>query len=373
MRKRARLRRLRNRLAVLAGPLLFGACTPGYLLRAAYEEGRILWKREPIEQVLKQPDLPKGEREKLELVLAVRRYAAEELGFRVGGSYTSISRVENPAVVHVVTASRRDRLEPVTWWFPIVGRVPYQGFFSKKSAEDRAANLEKQGFDTYLRPSIAFSTLGWLNDPLLSTLLRLDPASLAEVVFHELFHNTLFRAGQIAFNESAAVFAGNRGAVEFFCRRAEPAVEECAAAEARWRDLLRYSAFISDAASRLEVLYRTPDARESLTLERTRAFTELRAAFRQLPLETDRYDDFADGPLNNAVLMHERTYFRDLEVFNEFYRRYGGLRPTIVAMRQALATGGDPFDVLRDRLTDEAPQTAAIEPQGSSVSSRRIP
>jgi predicted aminopeptidase len=360
---------------LLAAPLLLAACTPGYVLRAAYEEGRILWKREPIVEVLKRGDLPKAEREKLELVLDVRRFAAEELGFRVGGSYGSVSRLDHPAVVHVVTAARRDRLEPVTWWFPIVGRVPYQGFFSKSSAETKAARLEKQGYDTYLRPSIAFSTLGWFDDPLLSTLLKLDAPSLAEVVLHELFHNTLFRPGQMAFNESAAVFAGNRGTIEYFCRRKVPAAKECAAAEARWRDLLRYSTFIGEASSRLEALYGTPDARDSLTLHRTRAFAELRDAFRQLPLETDRYDDFADGPLNNAVLMHERTYFSELNVFNEFYRRNGGLRPTIQAMRDALTVGGNPFQALQDRLEREEPAQEAAVPlaYGSRDSSRRIP
>ena len=110
-------------LAVICAATLCG-CSVGYVLRAGYEEARILWRREPIEALLRQPQLDASTRSKLELVLAVRRFAAERLHLNVNGSFGSFARVDRDQVVHVVSAAHRLRLEPYTWWFPLLGRVP---------------------------------------------------------------------------------------------------------------------------------------------------------------------------------------------------------------------------------------------------------
>ena len=136
------------------------------IARAAYEEGRILWNRKPIDDVLARKDLSPDVRTKLETVLAVRKFAAEKLGENVGGAYKSIAPVDQSAIVYVVMAAPRDSLEPYTWWFPIVGRVPYRGYFDESDALAEAASLEAQGLDTMVRPSIAFSSLGFFDDPL---------------------------------------------------------------------------------------------------------------------------------------------------------------------------------------------------------------
>src|SRR5262249_49812513 len=128
----------------------------------------------------------------------------------------------------------RDRLEAFTWWFPIVGRVPYKGFFDFQGARTAARQLDRDGFDVYLRPSSAFSTLGWFNDPLVSTSLRADSIDLANTVIHELTHNTFYAPGQAVFNESFANFTGARGSAWFFRSRHQPAAAE--EADARWND-----------------------------------------------------------------------------------------------------------------------------------------
>ena len=116
----------------------------------------------------------------------------------------------------VLSAAYRDRLEAYRWWFPIVGRLPYKGFFKRDDALGRRDDFAARGFDTYLRPASAFSTLGWFNDPLLSTTVRADTALLVNTVIHELSHNTLFVAGNAEFSESFASFIGARGAEAFF-------------------------------------------------------------------------------------------------------------------------------------------------------------
>ncbi len=190
-----RTRRLRIAYALLvvaALAIALPGCEAGYIARGAYEEMRLLWNRRPIDEVLARGDLPADTRAKLATVLAVRKFARDRLGLKVGGAYRTISQVDSGAIVWVVMAAPRDSLEPVSWWFPIVGRVPYRGYFDRGEAQAEAKSLEDAGYDTFVRPAVAFSTLGFFNDPLLSNLLNLSRVELAGVIIHELFHRTFF-------------------------------------------------------------------------------------------------------------------------------------------------------------------------------------
>src|ERR1700688_4956727 len=145
------------------GAILLAGCEAGYIGRAAYEEGCILWRRKPIDTVLARSDLPTEVRSRLETVLKVREFAGDHLGLNVGCAYTSISEVDKGAIVWVVMAAPRDSLEPYTWWFPIVGRIPYRGYFEEADASAEAQALEAMGLDTMVRPAIAFSSLGFFD------------------------------------------------------------------------------------------------------------------------------------------------------------------------------------------------------------------
>jgi predicted aminopeptidase len=346
-------------IAFAAGSLSLCGCSVGYVARAAYEEARILWRREPIVTVLAQPDLALDMRRKLQLVLEVRAFAAERIGLRVGGSFRSMSPIDKGAVVQLLTAAPRDQLQAYTWWFPIVGRVPYKGFFSKPAALATAAELEKDGFDTYLRPAIAFSTLGWFDDPLPSTLLDRDPVTLAQVIFHELLHNTLFLAGETAFDESTATFVGHLGAIEFFCGAERSTSEDCRTATGDWQDTLTISDFFSTSVARLRKFYQTRPTGTALEEGRQRAFREVRQQFRALKLHPGRYADFAAGPINNASLIQEWIYLRDMALFDELYRRAGDLRETVKSIEAAVENGGDPFERVREALKANTKAVAA--------------
>src|SRR4051812_8530072 len=205
-----------------------------YLLRAAWEEGKILARRQSIVKLVADSTTPPVVRDKLRLVLAARGFAADSIGLMAKESFTQYSKLDRDTLVLVLSGAYRDQLKGYSWWFPIVGRVPYKGYFDFGAARSAARALDGRGFDVYLRPSPAFSTLGWFNDPLLTTSLRADSLDLTETVIHELTHNTFYAPGQAVFNESFANFVGARGAAWFFRARGDSAAAE--EEEARWGD-----------------------------------------------------------------------------------------------------------------------------------------
>lgn len=330
------------------------ACSPAYVLRAGYEEAKILWRRQSIAEMLRHDDIDAATRSKLELVLAVREFARDELHLRVDGSYATYARVDADQVVHVVTAAYRLRLQAYTWWFPIVGRVPYKGFFSQAAADAEAAALEQRGYDTYVRPSVAFSTLGWFADPLLSNLLRYDRATLANIIIHELLHNTHYTTGHVRFAESFATFVGYRGAMRFFGSRHDPAA--AAAVEAEWRDALRFSAFLGEFTAHLRAAYAG-----GLQIEdRARVLAAGQATFRRLPMETATYREFGRVHLNNAVILQYLMYAERLRLFDRLLHAHrDNLTETIETVLAAVDTGAaDPFAAVQATLS---PASEAID------------
>ena len=332
--------------------LVAGACSPTYVLRAGYEEAKILWRREPIAEVLARPDLEPDVRHKLELVLDARRFAVD-LGLKVGGSFSTLSYVDGGTVLYVLTATPRTSLEPHTWWFPIVGSVPYKGFFDRARAEAEEQALAAQGLDTSIRGAAAFSTLGWFDDPLLRHQLSEDELALANMVFHETYHNTFFAKGAhaTAFNESLATFVGFHAAIDFFATRVEATTSVEQARDA-WEDERRFAAFVQALASRLRALYATRDEASALR-EREDLFAAAATEFKELAFHGRRFERFERVQLNNAVLLQSLLYTRDLDVFEALAERLGGLRPALDVIESAArAAPADPFAAAERALAD---------------------
>jgi predicted aminopeptidase len=337
-------------LAIAA--LVATACSPLYVLRAGAAESRILSRRRPIAEVIRDPSTTDADREKLRLVTEARNYARHVLDLNAGNSFRSYSWVESDTLLLVVSGARKDRFEPYTWWFPIVGRVPYKGFFDFDAAHRQAERLAAEGYDTYVRPTGAFSTLGWFNDPLLNTVLRYDDVDLVSTVIHELLHNTLFIPSQISFNESFASFVGDRGTIEFFCMRDGETSENCARARDAWADNLLYGGFISDLIERLETLYARADLdSDAKVRKREVVFTDARTRFArdvEPGLRTSAFRSFPRRTLNNATLIGIRLYYHRLDLFEAAYQRLGGDLIASIAAIDSVAHAGarDPFAAL---------------------------
>jgi predicted aminopeptidase len=351
---------VRRIVAGLIGLLVVGAVAAWlasedvrYVGRAGVEEARILLRRQPIARLIADPATDAATRGKLELVLAARGFAADSLGLAAKQTFTAFAKVDRDTLVLVLTASRYDRLAEYLWNYPIVGRVPYKGFFDLPRAREAARRLERAGMDTYVRPSAAFSTLGWFNDPLLSTVLREDSVELAATVIHEILHNTVWAPGYVAFNESLANLVGYRGAEAFFRARGDR--RNADRATARWRDELRLGRFYAGLVARLEALYAPGIAGPALREERIRIF---QAAQSQLAGPVGRTFETLDGsrlaerPLNNAAVLAQRLYRTDLEQLDRVLAAHRGvLRAAVADVRSRLAAGGDPWRALEGAAT----------------------
>jgi predicted aminopeptidase len=354
-------------LLLLAGSAGCSGCAIGYVARAGYEEAKILWRRQPIPEVLADAGLDAGTRRKLETVLAARDFAVG-LGLDVDGSFGTLSFSDRETNITVVTAAKRTALESYTWWFPIVGRMPYKGFFDPRRADAEAADLARRGYDVYVRPAAAFSTLGWFADPLLRHQLRHDEEFLVDLVLHELLHNTFYVRGQSAFNESLATFAGHRGAIAFFRAHPERAHpprggDLLARAEANWADALRFGAFVTRLATLLRGAYAdAPDAAHALGA-RAVLFARAREEYRALPFVGGGFPSFLEEPLNNAVLLHYLIYGTDLDLFDAIYHARGDdLRAALAFIRAAARTApDDPFGAVRRAVAAEAPAGSGLQ------------
>ena len=324
----------------------FSGCSPTYVMRAAYEEGKILWRREPIEDALKKPDLDAKTRDQFQLVLAVREYARDQLKFNVKGSYSSYSFVDRQNLSYILMAAPKTELKPHMWWFLVIGNVPYKGYFSQEEALAEAKKFEKNGYDTYIRTSPAFSTLGWFDDPLLAHLLRYDKVTLADIIFHELFHNTLYVGGAGAFNESLANFVGAQAAIQFFRERWGEGSPEHLRAIEEWEEQIEFSRYLGYVAASVTELYAKdiPDAEKLRLREEVFSRAQKNWVEQIADRPNHRYRSFAKAQLNNAVLGHYMLYFKDLDLFETVYQLNGkNLARSIASIKDSVKTGGDPY------------------------------
>jgi predicted aminopeptidase len=331
-------------LAALAVLACVSACgQPLYVARLGWTEAKILWRRQPIREVVTRPGVDAELRERLELVLAARDFARDHLGFRVGQSYTSYAEVEaHEATVHVVSAAYRDRLESFSWWYPIAGRVPYRGFFDAASARAEADRLARRGLDVDVRPAIAFSTLGWFPDPLLSVTAEEKAVPLVATVLHELFHQTLYVPGEPAFNESAATFAGDRGAVAFFCGGPGANDARCDRAREGWRRTRARGRIITRLADKLRRLY----ARHPRPAARERMRERLAGVAAEALIRHHLGETSDVIPPNNARLLGALLYATRLDEFAALAPGDGDPGPALRALVAAARGSDDPFEAL---------------------------
>ena len=289
-------------------------CDYGHL---AAGQIKILWRRQPIEQASRDPSLRPEERALLGLVESVRRFAGG-MGLRVGDQYTSFVAWPGDRIVTTLVRTRPGSLEAVGWWYPFLGRLPYRGYFDQTRAEREAQRLrEEQGYDVCISAVTAYSTLGWLDDPVTSPMLGRGAANLVETLLHELVHATAFIEGDADFNEGVALFIGQEAAIRYFAQAGDStianATPEPLPSADRVRgwvgDRRRVEAAVLAFRDRLPQLASRPDAAS----QREAAERVLRGELAVLPLAVlEPTWVAADARLSDACLALRGTYSRDL-------------------------------------------------------------
>ena len=329
--------RLRRALACATAAWLSTGCYLGHL---AAGQARLLLRREAFDTVLADPATTPDLAERLHLATDVRAFA-RELGLDVGTQYTSYVDWPGDRVVTTIVATRPGEIEARPFWFPIVGRVPYKGFFDPALADREAAALRGNGLDTCVVPVLAYSTLGWLGDPLTSPLARLAPNRLAETLIHELLHATVYVGGEPEFNEGLATFVGEEGAVRFFARR-----EGDAGARRERRRVEEdrlVAALLLDYRDRVRALYERERPGPPRDAARQALEQETRDALAALPLETrDPRRTAETVRLNDACQALAGTYQSDLARYAEALDRLGGDLARFVAEARRAKRSGDP-------------------------------
>jgi predicted aminopeptidase len=324
-----------------------------YLSRAGMEQTSILEARRPIAKMLSDPATDSVTRRSLQLVLDARNFAAT-IGFDAKQTYTTYSDVKRDTLLLVLSASPRNCLCAYTWKYPIVGRIPYKGFFDTQMARKESARLEARGYDTYLRPAAAFSTLGWFNDPLLSTAMSRDSVELASLVLHEIAHNTLYVKSATQFNESFAQLAGYRAAEALFLTKGDTAL--AARAAARWEDEIVLSRYYAALSARLDSLYSATT--DSTELAEGRAAAS-RWAKEQLEgpvgsqLKTYHVGRLTERPINNAQIIAAKIYRTNLDLFERWYEQEGadiGQAVRDLKLKLDDVTGDSAFVVLEEAV-----------------------
>lgn len=326
------LKYLSRGVALLLVAIGVSGCNPLYVMRAAYEQTKILASREPISEALADPSRSPAEREKLALVLEAREFAIS-MGLDPKDSFTSFAPVNGEAVAWVLSASKKDSFNLHTWWFPIVGSVPYKGYFDREDALQAARSLADEGYESWVRGTDAFSTLGWFNDPVLSTTLQRDAPQIVNTVIHESVHSTVWIPNHVAFNESLANFVGVEGATQFFqhkrsrcaadagasaatndsacLRKAEENLAQAVQARDREHDISRT---LEGLMSELRELYSSDKAPERKIEERAEIFL---AHIRPL---RERHPELRIlSEINNAELMQLELYLKHLDKFEQHY------------------------------------------------------
>lgn len=335
--------------------LTLSGCHAGYLIKSAWSQADLLLSREPIEKILNSPEkdrsLSPDDLKKLKLALEAKSFGERVLGLKKNGNYASYVQLDRPYVSYIVSAAARDRLEPHLWSFPIVGAVPYKGYFNLDDAKEEANNLKAKGLDTYVRGATAYSTLGWFDDPVLSSMLRYSDYDLVNLIVHESVHATLYIKSQADFNERLATFIGDLGAELYFKEKEGTQSSTLIAAAAEREDDKAFSVFISKEIDRLKDWYPLQNAAapEFEEIKRKRLGEILEAFDKDLApkLTNEKYRerlrrDLDPSRLNNASLLAWKTYVYDLADFQSAFEKMNRDPVKFLEFAKSLEKSKDP-------------------------------
>ena len=336
--------------------LLAGCSSGAYYWQGIRGQIDLLERAQPIYEVLLSTQDPALKR-KLEVVLSVREFASRELGLPDNPSYRNYADIGRRFVLWNVFATPELSLQPRQWCFPVAGCVNYRGYFDEAGARDEAARFAAAGDDVYIGGVPAYSTLGYFNDPLLSTFVRYPDTEVARLIFHELAHQVAYAKDDTVFNESFAVTVEEEGVSRWLAAQNDPALNAQFEATQRHRDGFR--TLVARTRSRLSKVYASGESDPLKRAEKASTFAAMRAEYAALKTEWggfSAYDSwFAQGP-TNAGLAAVGLYSQKVPEFRALLASVDGDLPRFYAKVKALATLGS--NTQRDQALAAAAATA---------------
>jgi predicted aminopeptidase len=312
-------------LAIILLLVIFYWDLVSYGVRQGKGQLNIVWNAKPVEEFLSDPAFPDSLKAKLKLIEHIREYAIDSLGLKDTKNYKTLYDQKGKEIMWVVTASEPFKLKPKEWTFPVLGAVPYKGFFEKELAIELKNELEKQGYDVSIRNPGGWSTLGWFTDPILSKMLERSEGDLANLIIHEMSHATIFVKDSIDFNENLASFIGDRGSENFLISKYGKESSQYEIYIEEDKDYLRFADHMLRGAEALDSLYNTmkeaAPVREKLQQKKAmiqkivNSLDTLTLSLNQKPSQR-----FKDKLPNNAYFMNFRRYQAKQDLFWEEYK-----------------------------------------------------
>jgi predicted aminopeptidase len=341
-------------LVLGVGSFLFSAC---YTLKQGTLMIGYLRRAVPLEDLVgsAQASNPASDETVrfVELVEDIRRFSVEELGLKPTKNYTRYVEIDRNYLAAVVSASEKDSFTPYRWWFPIVGSVPYKGFFNPEDAKKEGEKLQKKDLDVWIRPVEAFSTLGWFRDPLYSFMKDYTASRLADLIIHESFHATVFLSSHTQFNEELAEFIGNEGARLYIEKKYGPDSKEAQETIAREKEGAQFVSFVQSLIAELNPVYKSNMARGEKLAKKAEIIEAAKRRFADnydSIFASERYRGFVDMEINNAYLELYNLYYERNDRLKELYRASGGDIRKFIAAAKLLNAKSDPMAQLEKAL-----------------------
>jgi predicted aminopeptidase len=301
-----------------------------YAVRQGYGQFTIIWHARPVDEFLSDPEFPDSLKARLNFISEVRRYSIDSLGLKDTENYKTMFDQKGKEIMWVVMACEKFRLKPKEWEFPIVGAVPYKGFFNEKRANDLKEELENEGWDVVIRNPGGWSTLGWFTDPILSKMLSRSEGDLANLIIHEMSHATIFVKDSVDFNENLATFIGDRGAEKFLIYKYGEHSKEYTNYMEEDKDYLKFVDHMLRGAKKLDSLYNTMDPTSPIEGKLESKERVIRRIINSLDtlsltLTSNLSKRFRNVLPNNAYFMNFRQYQSKQDTFaNEWKVKFDG-------------------------------------------------
>ncbi len=282
-----------------------------YGARQGYGQVKIVWNAKPIEEFMNNPQFPDSLKNKLRLIEEIRKYAIDSLGLKDTKNYKTIYDQQGEEIMWVVQACEPFELKHKVWDFPVVGAMPYKGFFEKQKAIDLRTQLEAEGLDVSIRNPGGWSTLGWFTDPILSNMLKRNEGDLASLIIHEMVHATVFIKDDVDFNENLASFVGDTAAYYFLASRYGKDSQQFVQYVQEDQDYRKYSRHILKGTRLLDSLYKSLLPYESLESKKQKKD----AMISKIMNSADTLSLFKPRNANPRSRLPNNTYFMSYHLY----------------------------------------------------------